>query len=65
MPANRYAEVAPKIKALCAEYGINYNEANFFQQFGSVWVRLAKCSLPNNVTAKIMQSMQKVKGIWA
>ncbi len=23
MPANRYKEVAPKIKALCAEYGIN------------------------------------------
>lgn len=65
MPANRYAEVAPKIKALCAEYGINYNEANFFQQFWSVWVRLAKCSLPNNMTAKITQSLAKVKGIFA
>ena len=65
MPANRYAEVAPKIKALCAEYEINYNEANFFQQFGSVWVRLAKHSLPNNMTAKITQSLQKVKGIFA
>ncbi len=65
MPANRYAEVAPKIKALCAEYGINYNEANFFQQFWSVWVRLAKCSLPNNMTAKITQSFAKVKGIFA
>ena len=65
MPANRYAEVAPKIKALCAEYGINYNEANFFQQFWSVWVRLAKCSLPNDMTAKITQSFAKVKGIFA
>ena len=65
MPANRYAEVAPKIKALCAEYEINYNEANFFQQFGSVWVRLAKHSLPNNMTTKITQSLQKVKGIFA
>ena len=65
MPANRYAEVAPKIKALCAEYEINYNEANFFQQFGSVWVRLAKHSLPNNMTSKITQSLQKVKGIFA
>src|SRR5690606_21880983 len=42
MPANRYAEAAPKIRALCAEYGINYNEASFMKQFGSVWVRLAK-----------------------
>ena len=65
MPANRYAEVAPKIKALCTEYEINYNEANFFQQFGSVWVRLAKHSLPNNMTSKITQSLQKMKGIFA
>lgn len=65
MAANRYAEVAPKIKALCAEYDINYNEANFFKQFCSVWVRLAKCSLPNHWTTSITQSVQKVKGIFA
>ena len=53
MPANRYAEVAPKIKALCAEYGIHYNEANFIQQFSSVWVRLAKCSVPNHCRTKL------------
>lgn len=65
MPANRYAEVAPQIKALCAEYGIHYNEANFFQQFWSVWIRLAKCSVPNNWTSTITQSLQKLKGIFA
>ncbi|ENJ6123786.1 fatty acid desaturase, partial [Acinetobacter baumannii] len=59
MPANRYKEVAPKIKALCAEYGINYNEANFMRQFWSVWVRLAKCSLPNHTTAKVRQTLEK------
>ncbi|MCW8039676.1 MULTISPECIES: acyl-CoA desaturase [Acinetobacter] len=48
MPANRYAEAAPKIKALCAEYGIHYNEASFMKQFASVWVRIAKSSLPND-----------------
>ena len=61
MPANRYAEAAPKIRALCAEYGINYNEASFMKQFGSVWVRLAKCSLPNSWTASVAQSKQKLK----
>ncbi|MDV7479980.1 fatty acid desaturase family protein [Acinetobacter baumannii] len=61
MPANRYKEVAPKIKALCVEYGINYNEANFMRQFWSVWVRLAKCSLPNHTTAKVMQTLEKLK----
>ncbi|NNG82945.1 acyl-CoA desaturase [Acinetobacter sp. ANC 5378] len=64
MPANRYAEAAPKIRALCAEYGINYNEASFFKQFGSVWVRLAKCSLPNSWTASVEQSKQKLKTLF-
>ena len=63
MPANRYAEVAPKIRALCDEYGIHYNEASFFKQFGSVWVRLAKCSLPNSWTSTLDQSKQKLKDL--
>src|SRR5690606_19481372 len=65
MPANRYAEVEPKIRALCAEYGINYNEASFMKQFGSVWVRLAKCSLPNSWTASVAQSKQKLKTLFS
>ena len=64
MPANRYAEAAPKIRALCVEYGVNYNEANFIQQFVSVWVRLAKCSLPNDMTAKVSGTLLKLKGIF-
>lgn len=52
MPANRYAQVAPKIKALCAGYGIHYNEASFIKQFSSVWVKLAKYSLPNECYEK-------------
>ncbi|MBJ9986120.1 acyl-CoA desaturase [Acinetobacter sp. S40] len=65
MPANRYAEVAPKIRALCEEYGVNYNEANFVKQFWSVWVRLAKCSLPNGYTDQVSNAIQKVKSIFA
>ena len=61
MPANRYAEVAPKIKALCAEYGINYNEASFMKQFGSVWVRLAKASLPNDWKSEAKYYATKAK----
>ncbi len=61
MPANRYEEVAPKIRALCAEYGVNYNEANFMKQFWTVWVRLAKCSLPNDVGANLTQAFSKLK----
>lgn len=61
MPANRYVEVAPKVKALCQAYGVHYNEANFTQQFWSVWVRLAKCSLPNDVSTKLTGRWQKIK----
>ncbi|ANF81777.1 fatty acid desaturase [Acinetobacter sp. NCu2D-2] len=61
MPANRYAEVAPKIKALCAEYGIHYNEASFMKQFSTVWVRLAKCSLPNDWKAELKQRIPSVQ----
>ena len=59
MPANRYAEAAPKIKALCAEYGIRYNEASFIKQFSGVWVRLAQCSLPNDWQAEAKHSAAK------
>lgn len=59
MPANRYAEAAPKIKALCAEYGIRYNEASFIKQFAGVWVRLAKCSLPNDWKAEAKHAAAK------
>ncbi|WP_336929436.1 acyl-CoA desaturase [Acinetobacter tandoii] len=58
MPANRYAEVAPKVKALCAEYGVHYNEASFIKQFASVWVRLGKCSLPNGSKEQFKLTLQ-------
>jgi fatty acid desaturase len=64
MPANRYSEVAPKIRALCQEY-VNYNEANFMKQFWSVWVRLAKCSLPNGYSDQVSNTIQKVKNLFS
>jgi NADPH-dependent stearoyl-CoA 9-desaturase len=64
MPANRYAEVAPKIKALCLEYGLHYNEASFMKQFYTVWVRLAKCSIPNEWHDKLNTQLQPVQNAW-
>ena len=61
MPANRYAEVAPKIKALCREYGIHYNEASFIKQFSSVWGKLAKFSLPNECYDNELKPRQFIK----
>ncbi len=50
-----------KIKALCAEYGLNYNEASFMKQFSTVWVRLAECSLPNEWTAQVKDKVSTAK----
>lgn len=47
MPAHRYREVAPRIQALCARYGLNYNTGPFSQQFGSVVKRILRMTLPH------------------
>lgn len=57
MPANRYQEIAPKVQALCGEYGIHYTTGRFTKQFSEVMVRVAVFSLPNNLLAKHMDDM--------
>ncbi len=47
IPAPRYAQMAPKVREICARYGIHYNSGGFWRQYFSVLVRLAKHSLPN------------------
>lgn len=60
VPANRYQEMAPKVRAVCEEYGQNYNSASFAKQFASVWVRLAKHSLPDQMVDKIKATRAKL-----
>ena len=60
VPANRYQEMAPKVRAVCAEYGQNYNSASFAKQFASVWVRLAEHSLPDQMVDKIQATRAKL-----
>lgn len=66
MPANRYAEVAPKVQAICAEYGVNYNSQSFLKQFATVWMRLFKLSVPQHqdrvrIGNKIKQKIFRMK----
>ena len=65
MPANRYAEAAVEIRALCGEYGIHYNEASFFKQSLSVWLRVAQYSLPDGYVSGVKQSIRKLKNLFA
>jgi NADPH-dependent stearoyl-CoA 9-desaturase len=46
MPSTRYAEIAPRVKAICAKYGLPYNSGPFFQQWWMVHRTIARLALP-------------------
>ncbi|MCB1179426.1 MAG: acyl-CoA desaturase [Leptospiraceae bacterium] len=54
IPANRYEEIAPRVKEICEKYEQNYNTGNFFKQFGEVWKRIFAYSFPDKYAEKIM-----------
>lgn len=46
MPSNRYPEIAPRVKALCARYKLPYNTGSFSRQFGTVILRILRMTFP-------------------
>ena len=46
MPSNRLKEIAPKVKAVCEEYGLPYNSGPFLQQWLMVQRAILRYSLP-------------------
>ncbi|MFD6450515.1 MULTISPECIES: fatty acid desaturase family protein [unclassified Nocardia] len=47
IPANRYPEIAPEVKALAEKYGLPYNTGRFSKQIGSVWGKIFQLALPD------------------
>jgi linoleoyl-CoA desaturase len=47
LPSNRYAEIAPKVKALFEKYDLNYHSAPLPRQVFSAWHRVVRLSFPN------------------
>ncbi|MFD3509807.1 fatty acid desaturase family protein [Nocardia sp. NPDC058666] len=47
IPANRYPEIAPEVKALADKYGLPYNTGRFSKQIGSVWAKIFLLSVPD------------------
>ncbi|MDP3893834.1 acyl-CoA desaturase [Nocardioides sp.] len=47
LPSNRYAEIAPRVKALFEKYDLNYHSAPLPQQVYSAWHKVVRLSLPN------------------
>ncbi|MCR2747872.1 fatty acid desaturase family protein [Limnobacter parvus] len=46
IPANRYAEMSPRVQALAARYGLPYNKGSFTRQFGTTTWNIWRLSLP-------------------
>ncbi|MFF0814484.1 fatty acid desaturase family protein [Rhodococcus sp. NPDC003318] len=52
LPANRYPEIAPEVRALCAKHGLPYNTGGFLRQIGSVWGKIVTLALPPFLTRR-------------
>ncbi|MFC4947942.1 fatty acid desaturase family protein [Pseudonocardia sp. GCM10023141] len=46
LPSNRYAEIAPQVRALCAEYGLEYTSGPLRKQYLQVLRRINRLALP-------------------
>ncbi|HET6154476.1 MAG TPA: acyl-CoA desaturase [Marmoricola sp.] len=47
LPSNRYAEVAPQVRALFEKYGLTYTTGSMPKQVYSAWHKIVRLSLPN------------------
>ncbi|GAA0975088.1 acyl-CoA desaturase [Acrocarpospora macrocephala] len=46
LPSNRYAEIAPRVRALCERFDLAYTSDSLARQTGSVWKRVLRLALP-------------------
>jgi NADPH-dependent stearoyl-CoA 9-desaturase len=46
LPARRYREIAPEVRALCEKYGLPYNTGRLSKQLGSTWAKIFRLALP-------------------
>lgn len=46
MCSNRYPQVAPRVQALAARYGLPYNKASLTRQFGTTWLKNLRLAFP-------------------
>ena len=46
LPSNRYPELAPRVEAICAKYGVPYNKGSFARQLGTTLRTIFRLALP-------------------
>ena len=44
--SNRYPEVSPRVRAVAARYGLPYNRASLWRQFGTTWKNNLRLTFP-------------------
>ena len=47
LPSNRYAEIAPEVRAVSERYGLRYHARSMPRQVASAWHKVLRLSLPN------------------
>jgi len=47
MPSHRYREIAPRVRAICARYGLPYNTGSLARQFGTTTLKIFRLALPS------------------
>ena len=48
LPSNRYAEIAPDVRAVLERHGLDYNSGPMIRQLASAWHKVLRLSLPND-----------------
>ena len=51
IPARRYPDIAPRVRAICEKHGVPYNTGSFLRQYGSVLVNIFRLALPPRAAA--------------
>ncbi len=46
LPSNRYAQIAPRVRALCERHGLPYNSGRLGRQYRSVYRQVLRMALP-------------------
>ena len=60
IPASRYAEMAPKVQAVCRKYKVPYNTGAFIPQLWTVFKRIARYSLPGGTQKAVHLQVEPV-----
>jgi NADPH-dependent stearoyl-CoA 9-desaturase len=46
LPSNRYAEIAPQVRAVCERHGLPYNSGRLGRQYRSVYLQILRLAFP-------------------